>query len=88
MSAAECFVANKADPSIYRLTPRCLGLGEDILIGGTTGPRYFVIDLSALIYPVLIEWSGPDCGVITDGADSIVFQGVDEIIVPPSMQTA
>ena len=36
-------------------------------------------------HPVAIDWSSPDCGSITDGADTIVFQGVDEIILPACM---
>ena len=70
------------------VTPRFLGLGYDRIIGGTTGPRYRVIDLSLLSEPVSISWTGPQSGSITDGADSLVFQGVEEIILPACMRSA
>ena len=74
------------DDPVFQVQPRLLGLGCDRLIGGASGPRYKVIDLSLLSEPVEIHWSGPDCGSITDGADTIVFQGVDRIILPECMK--
>ena len=71
----------------YVVTPRRLGLGEDILIGGASGPKIRTIDLSQLSAPVTIQWNGDDCGAITDGADCIVFQGISEIILPECMAT-
>ena len=68
------------------MTPRFLGLGCDRIIGGASGPHYRVIDLSLLSEPVVIQWSSRHSGSITDGADSLVFQGVEEIILPPCMQ--
>ncbi|MDU8929813.1 hypothetical protein RXV86_20695 [Alisedimentitalea sp. MJ-SS2] len=73
---------------VFVLKPRLLGVGEDKIIGGPSGQSYQKIDLSQLTYPVDIDWSSPDCGSITDGADTIVFQGVDEIILPPCMREA
>ena len=70
----------------YVLQPRLLGLGEDRIIGGHFGPAFRKIDLSHLTHPVEIDWVSPDCGTITDGADSIVFQGIDEIILPSCMR--
>ncbi|PIE12334.1 MAG: hypothetical protein CSA70_10005 [Rhodobacterales bacterium] len=69
----------------YEVSPRCFGLGEDVIIGGAIGPCYRSIDLSALTFPVNIYWKDNASGVITDGADSIVFQGVDHIILPDCM---
>jgi len=74
------------DKSVFVLQPRLLGLGHDMIIGGVRGPHYEVIDLSLLDDPVVIHWSGPDSGSITDGADSIVFQGIDHIILPDCMK--
>ena len=74
------------DALVFVLQPRLLGLGCDRIIGGVSGPSYKVIDLSLLDDPVAIDWSGPDSGSITDGADSIVFQGVDQIILPECMK--
>lgn len=67
------------------VTPRFLGLGEDRIIGGPCGPAFRAIDLSQLTHPVDIHWATPDSGSITDGVDSIVFQGVEEIILPGCM---
>ena len=69
----------------FVLEPRLLGIGEDRIIGGGHGPRYRRIDLSLLTHPVAIHWAGPDCGTITDGADCIVFQGIEELVLPPCM---
>lgn len=68
------------------IEPAQLGLGRDLLIGGAGGPHYRVIDLSRLTDRVRITWNGPDCGCICDGADAIVFQGIEEIILPPCMR--
>ena len=68
------------------VTPRYLGLGCDRIIGGPGGPHYRVIDLSQLKEPVTIHWCGRHSGSITDGADSLVFQGVEQIILPPCMR--
>ena len=78
-------VPETQDDSVFVLTPRLLGVGEDTIIGGPSGRAYRKIDLSQLTHPVDIDWASPDCGSITDGADTIVFQGVDEIILPPCM---
>ncbi len=71
--------------TVFTLQPRQLGLGADLLIGGPSGLPYSVIDLSRLTTPVDIIWERPGCGAITDGADSIVFQDVEEIILPAWM---
>ncbi|UYV39426.1 hypothetical protein N4R57_10730 [Rhodobacteraceae bacterium D3-12] len=72
-------------PDVLVVKPRGLGLGEDMIIGGANARQYRVIDLSQLTSRVEIKWSGPDAGFICDGADSLVFQGVEEIILPPCM---
>ena len=75
------------DDSVFVLEPRLLGIGCDRIIGGSAGARYRVIDLSNLQYPVEIIWERPGCGTITDGADSIVFQDIELIILPACMAT-
>ena len=70
---------------VFVVEPRHMGLGSDMIIGGACGPRYRVIDLSKLAEPVTIHWFGSDSGSITDCADSIVFQGVEEILLPSCM---
>lgn len=74
------------DSDCLTVTPRGLGLGQDRIIGGANAPRYRVIDLSLLDCHVEIIWSRPGAGVITDGADSLVFQGVEEVILPVCMR--
>ncbi|MCF3594062.1 hypothetical protein LZG00_08625 [Rhodobacteraceae bacterium LMO-12] len=74
------------DEDHFVVTPRYLGLGCDMIIGGASGPSYRVIDLSLLEEPVVINWAGTHSGSITDGADSLVFHGVEQIILPPCMQ--
>ena len=69
----------------FVLQPRLLGIGRDRLIGGASGPAYRRIDLRLLSHPVAIDWSGPDSGSISDGADCIVFQGIEEILLPACM---
>ncbi|MDQ2088824.1 hypothetical protein [Marimonas arenosa] len=71
---------------VFVVVPSRLGIGEDMIIGGPCGPVYRKIDLSRLSDPVDIVWTGENSGLITDGADSIVFQGVDEIILPACMK--
>lgn len=73
---------------VFKVTPTKLGLGQDCILGAPGCPHYSVIDLSALTAPVTIEWSGRDSGFITDGADTIIFQRVDQIIPPRCMQDA
>ena len=87
---SRCRVSNLAahhnDDDVLVVTPRFLGLGSDRIIGGACGPRYRVIDLSLLSDPVVITWASRSSGSITDGADSLVFAGVEEIILPTCMQ--
>ena len=78
--------SQEVDDDILLVTPRFLGLGSDRIIGGACGPRYRVIDLSLLSDPVIITWTSRCSGSITDGADSLVFAGVEEIILPTCMQ--
>lgn len=68
------------------VVPRFLGLGKDMIIGGPSGPPIRVIDLSRLDESVIIDWSADGCGTISDGADTILFYGVSEIILPPCMR--
>jgi hypothetical protein len=76
-------VAETAADFIVR--PSGLGLGEDRLIGGQNDREYRRIDLRALTHPVEVQWTSEDSGIITDGADSIVFQGIEEILLPCCM---
>ena len=41
-----------------------------------------VVDLSKLAVPVALEFAGVGAGSISDGIDTIVFQGIEEIILP------
>lgn len=61
------------------------GLGADYLLGGTSGQAASVIDLSGLKLVVTLQCTGYRAGVISDGIDSIVFQGVEEIILPEGL---
>ena len=70
---------------VLTLKPRRLGLGQDSVIGGPSGQPIEKIDLSLLTHPVSIDWAGHDSGTITDGADTIVFHGVNEIVLPLCM---
>ena len=70
---------------ILVVEPRHLGIGRDMMVGGPGRPQYRFIDLTRLKEPVMIHWDGADCGSITDGADSIVFQGVEDILLPDCM---
>jgi hypothetical protein len=72
--------------SVFQVRPRGPGLGEDWLIGGPGRAAYSIIDLSHLEIPVSIEWIGAGDGVICDGSDSIVFQGITAIVLPPVMR--
>lgn len=77
---------------VFRLHPKALGIGEDIIIGGCCGQKCSVIDLSLLDQPVEIDCTtigdGLYCGTISDGVDTIVFQGIKEIILPECMSVA
>jgi hypothetical protein len=70
---------------VFVVEPRYLGVGNDIIIGGPGRPQCRFIDLSRLKEPVMVHWDGADCGSITDGADTIVFQGIEDIILPDCM---
>ncbi|WP_322865745.1 hypothetical protein U5922_005795 [Aquicoccus sp. G2-2] len=72
--------------AVCEICPRGPGLGEDRLIGGPGRAPYSIIDLSQLQIPVSIEWMGPAEGIICDDTDSIVFQGVAAIVLPPIMR--
>lgn len=74
------------DAADFIVKPKGLGLGEDCIIGGGSGPSYRRIDLRALSHPVDIQWVSNDSGIITDGADSIVFQGIEAILLPACMR--
>jgi hypothetical protein len=58
------------------------GLGGDYLIGGTQNSGFRVIDLSDLDMHIMLDLTGWQAGIVTDGIDTIVFQGVEEIILP------
>ena len=58
------------------------GLGADYLLGGAARGGVRIVDLSRLKEPVSLEFNGAGAGVISDGIDSIVFQGIEEIILP------
>jgi len=60
------------------------GIGSDYLLGGGAHGAVRIVDLSRLKEPVSLEFSGAGAGVISDGIDTIVFQGIEEIILPPS----
>ena len=51
-------------------------------LGGTARAKVRVVDLSKLAVPVALEFAGVGAGSISDGIDTIVFQGIEEIILP------
>ena len=62
------------------------GFGNDTITGGdtfTTGVNYDTIDLSALSNPVVVTFSGPGAGTITDfvTGDVITFSGIEQLIL-------
>ena len=58
------------------------GLGADYLLGGAARANVRAVDLSELAVPVALEFTGVGAGSISDGIDTIVFQGIEEIILP------
>lgn len=58
------------------------GIGADYLLGGASCGAVRIVDLSHLREPVSLELHGARAGVISDGIDTIVFQGIEEIILP------
>ncbi len=62
------------------------GFGNDTIIGGddvTTGQNYDTINLSALSNPVVVVFTGPGAGTITDfvTGDVITFSGIESLIL-------
>mgnify|MGYP000034546878 FL=1 len=73
------------DAGVFRPQLRRGGLGGDYLLGGTSGQSASVIDLRGLELAVTLECTEQGAGVISDGIDSIVFQEVEEIILPEGL---
>lgn len=60
------------------------GLGNDSITGGetvTTGTDFDTLDLSTVTTGVTVDWTGPEAGTITDGADTINFSDIEQIIL-------
>jgi len=62
------------------------GFGNDTIIGGdtfTTGQNFDTIDLSALSNPVVVVFTGPNAGTITDSISGgvITFSGIEQLIL-------
>lgn len=60
------------------------GFGNDTISGGettTTGTDYDTIDLSALIGPITVTYTGNEAGTITDGTDTITFTGIEHLVL-------
>ena len=70
------------DVGVFRPSYVRGGLGADYLLGGTARANVRVVDLSELAVPVALEFVGVGAGSISDGIDTIVFQGIEEIILP------
>ena len=70
------------DVGVFRPSYVRGGLGADYLLGGAARANVRVVDLSELAVPVALEFAGVGAGSISDGIDTIVFQGIEEIILP------
>ena len=57
------------------------GFGSDTVEGGEGGTDRDRIDASALGAGITILYSGDEAGTITQGADTIVFSGVEEVVL-------
>jgi hypothetical protein len=77
-------VQGAGEAGVFR--PACLrgGIGADYLLGSGAHGAVRIVDLSRLREPVTFEFNRTRAGIITDGIDTIVFQGIEEIILPPS----
>lgn len=71
-----------AEAGVFRPSYVRGGLGADYLLGGAARTGVRRIDLSDLDVHVTLEFNGVGMGVISDGIDTIVFQGIEEIILP------
>jgi Ca2+-binding RTX toxin-like protein len=81
--AGDDFMDGGADADTFIIED---GFGNDTIIGGdtvTTGQNYDTIDLSALSNPVVVIFSGPNAGTITDivTGDVITFSGIEGLIL-------
>ena len=70
------------DVGVFRPSYVRGGLGADYLLGGTARANVRVVDLSELAVPVALKFAGVGAGSISDRIDTIVFQGIEEIILP------
>ncbi|MCB1335939.1 MAG: Hint domain-containing protein [Maritimibacter sp.] len=71
-----------ADADIFRVQD---GFGSDTIYGGdtvTTGSDFDTIDLGALTVPVTVSFTGDGGGTISDGVNSILFTGIERLILP------
>ena len=57
------------------------GFGNDTIEGGEGGDDADVIDLSGLTGPVTVTYTGDEAGTITDGADTITFSEIEQLIL-------
>ncbi|CTQ48841.1 Hint domain-containing protein [Jannaschia donghaensis] len=55
--------------------------GNDTIVGGEGGDDTDTIDLSGLSGPVTVTYSGDEAGTITDGTSTIVFSGIERLIL-------
>ncbi|WP_368186541.1 Hint domain-containing protein [Aestuariibius sp. HNIBRBA575] len=63
------------------------GFGDDIVDGGATGTDQDAIDASALTSGVDVTYSGDEAGVLNNGADSITFADIEELVLTDSNDT-
>ncbi|KPN63705.1 Ca2+-binding protein, RTX toxin-related [Aliiroseovarius crassostreae] len=57
------------------------GFGTDTILGGEGGIDSDTIDLSRVTAPVTVTYTGDEAGTITDGANTITFSGVENLIL-------
>ena len=56
--------------------------GNDTIIGGEDASDTDIIDLSNLVDPVTVSFTGPEAGTITDGTNWITFSQIEAFALP------
>jgi len=55
--------------------------GNDTVVGGEAGNDLDVVDLSYMIGPVTVTYTGDESGFITDGTDTIQFSEIEQLVL-------
>lgn len=68
----------EADSDTFQMSD---GFGNDTLYGGEAGNDFDTVDLSAVTTGVTVSYRGDEAGTITDGANNIKFQEIENLVL-------